>query len=88
MTDSEDATAGASDDDRRQRLLAPRTKASVLWGVVGAMAFLVLVQGYELLFGPAISLVAKAGVTLVVTVATAGSAHVVDRSVSAGNERS
>lgn len=27
----------------------PRLKASLLWGLVGALSFLVLVQGYELI---------------------------------------
>lgn len=31
--------------------MTPRTKASLLWGAVGALAFLALAQGYNLL-GP------------------------------------
>ncbi len=46
-----------------------RTKSSLLWGVVGALSFLVLAQGYELLSGAGVSIVAKAGVALVVAVA-------------------
>jgi len=44
----------------------PRTKGSLLWGVVGGLAFLVLVQGYELLAGIPVSIPAKAGVAVVV----------------------
>jgi len=47
-------------------LMDPRTKASLLWGVVGGLAFLVLVQGYELLAGTPVSLPAKAGVAIAV----------------------
>ncbi|PSP86029.1 hypothetical protein BRC96_00370 [Halobacteriales archaeon QS_6_64_34] len=47
----------------------PRTKSSLLWGVVGALAFLVLLQGYELLAGQRVTLGAKAGVAVVVAVA-------------------
>ena len=43
-----------------------RTRASLLWGVVGALSFLVLVQGYELLAAEPVTLGAKAGVALAV----------------------
>jgi len=45
-----------------------RTKSSLLWGVVAALAFLVLLQGYELLADLRVTLGAKAGVTVVVLV--------------------
>jgi hypothetical protein len=32
--------------------VTPRRKSALLWGVVGLLAFLVLVQGYQLLVGP------------------------------------
>ena len=44
----------------------PRTKGSLLWGVVGSLAFLVLIQGYELLAGTPVSISAKAGVAVAV----------------------
>ncbi|GAA0672175.1 hypothetical protein ACFQDG_11120 [Natronoarchaeum mannanilyticum] len=44
----------------------PRVKASVLWGVVGAMTFLVLHQAYLLLDGEFTSIEAVAAVTLLV----------------------
>ncbi|PYZ03067.1 hypothetical protein C8039_13215 [Halogeometricum sp. wsp3] len=47
----------------------PRTKASLLWGVVGGLAFLVLIQGYELLAGVPVSIPAKARVAVVVGIA-------------------
>jgi hypothetical protein len=43
-----------------------RTKSSLLWGVVGALAFLVLLQGYELLAAQRVSVGAKAGVAVAV----------------------
>jgi hypothetical protein len=46
----------------------PATKASLLWGVVGALSFLVLVQGYELLASQPISATVKVGVALAVGV--------------------
>ncbi len=45
-----------------------RTKSSLLWGVVGGLAFLVLLQGYELLADVRVALGAKFGVALVVLV--------------------
>jgi hypothetical protein len=42
--------------------MEPRLKASLLWGLVGALAFLVLVQGYELLDGPGVSFLVKLAV--------------------------
>jgi len=49
----------------------PRRKASLLWGVVGGLAFLVFVQGYELVAGDPVAIAVKAGVALVVTAVTA-----------------
>jgi len=44
----------------------PRVKASLLWGAVGAMAFLVLHQAYLLVDGEFTSIGAVAAVTLLV----------------------
>ena len=58
----------------------PRTKASLLWGVVGCLAFLVLLQGYELLSGQRVTVAAKGGVAVAVLVgATALSYAAQDR---------
>jgi hypothetical protein len=46
----------------------PRIKSSLLWGVVGALAFLVLLQGYELLAAQRVTLAAKVSVAVVVAV--------------------
>ena len=45
-----------------------RTKSGLLWGAVGALAFLVLAQGYELLAAPGISLLVKLAIAAVVWV--------------------
>ncbi|MCO8242440.1 MULTISPECIES: hypothetical protein [unclassified Haladaptatus] len=46
----------------------PRVKASLLWGVVGALAFLVLLQGYQLVTGYRYSVPMIVGTTLVVAI--------------------
>ncbi|MFB6228024.1 MAG: hypothetical protein ABEH88_05495 [Halobacteriales archaeon] len=43
----------------------------LLWALVGGLAFLVLVQGYELLADERIAVVVKVGVALMVGVASA-----------------
>jgi hypothetical protein len=53
----------------------PHRKASVLWGVVGALTFLVLVQGYELAVGDRVGLLVKTVVTLAVLVAVTTVVH-------------
>jgi hypothetical protein len=67
--------------------MEPYRKASVLWGVVGGLAFLVLVQGYELLAGAAVTVLAKAAVALAVAATVTAAAYVVQPSLD-GNERS
>lgn len=64
-----------------------RRKDSLLWGVVGGLAFLVLVQGYELLADEGVALAVKAGVAAAVLAVTALAAHTL-RPQLAGNERS
>lgn len=43
-------------------------KSSLLWGVIGGLSFLVLLQGYELLTGTFVTVAVKAGVALAVAV--------------------
>ena len=68
-----------SDDtaSRREPVLDPVVASSLLWGVIGGLAFLVLVQGYELLVGPGVSAAVTFGVAVVVTAVSAVSAHLV-----------
>jgi polyferredoxin len=56
----------------------PRAKASLLWGAVGALAFLVLAQGYELLFAPGISLLVKLGIAAVVWVVAGAASYLLE----------
>ena len=55
--------------------MSPRTKASLLWGLVGALAFLVLVQGYDLLLGLDVGFAARFGVAALVGIVAAGLTH-------------
>jgi hypothetical protein len=53
-----------------------RTKATLLWGVIGALGFLVLAQGYLLVSSQRVPYAALLGVAVVVFVAAAVTAHV------------
>jgi hypothetical protein len=53
----------------------PRVKSSVLWGTVGAMAFLALVQGYHLVVDDFLGVAPMAAGAVVVLVATTAAAH-------------
>jgi hypothetical protein len=53
----------------------PRLKSSVLWGAVGAMAFLVLVQGYHLVADDFLGIAPMGAGALVVLGATTAAAH-------------
>lgn len=64
----------------------PERKASALWGVIGGLSFLVLVQGYELAAGTRVGVALKAGVALVVAAAAALLTHFVRPRLRA-NER-
>lgn len=79
-----DGSAAASDDSAAEGEDAGRTRvdpaagrrrASLLWGLVGALAFLVLVQGFELLGGESVTVAVKAGVAVAVGVAAAMSSY-------------
>ncbi len=50
-------------------------KSSLLWGVIGGLSFLVLIQAYHILTGEFVGSAVMAGVALVVTVISALSAH-------------
>ena len=54
----------------------PRAKSSALWGVVGALSFLVLAQGYHLLDGPNVGFLSLLGVALLVAIAASAAAYV------------
>ena len=54
-------------------------KSAVLWGLVGALAFLVLHQGYVLLGNTGVGLLPAIGVAVVVGVVAAGASYVGER---------
>ncbi|WP_049969098.1 hypothetical protein [Haladaptatus cibarius] len=56
----------------------PRVKASLLWGVVGLLSFLVLLQGYELFTDYRYSIGLKVGMALLVAVGASASTYVAD----------
>ena len=53
----------------------PRVKSSALWGLVGAMAFLVLVQGYHLVADDFLGIAPMAAGALTVLGVTTAAAH-------------
>jgi len=64
----------------------PERKASALWGVIGGLSFLVLVQGYELAVATRVGVAPKAGVALAVAALAAILTHLARPRVH-GNER-
>jgi len=64
----------------------PERKASALWGVIGGLSFLVLVQGYELAVATRVGVAHKAGVALAVAALAALLTHLARPRVH-GNER-
>ena len=53
----------------------PRTKASLLWGVIGALTFLVGLQAFRLATGEGATLPVAVGVALLVGVTAAASTY-------------
>lgn len=71
-----DGSAAEGEDAGRTRVdPAAGRRASLLWGLVGVLAFLVLVQGFELLGGESVTVAVKAGVAVAVGVAAAMSSY-------------
>lgn len=58
--------------------MRPRLRSSLLWGLVGLLSFLVLVQGYELLADPGISIAGRLVVALVVGVVATGLSYLAE----------
>lgn len=59
--------------------MEPRTRASLLWGLVGALSFLVLGQGARLVIGLEVDLASLAGIAIGVFVAATVASHLVGR---------
>ena len=58
--------------------MRPRTKSAALWAVIGALAFLVLVQAAELGGGIGIGFKTKVGLAVVVGVVTAATSYALE----------
>ena len=68
--------------------MQPRAKTSLLWGAIGTLVFLVLVQGYTLVTsGPAIGILATLGAAVVVGVCGTVSSYALEGWLTR-NERS
>lgn len=65
----------------------PAVKSSLLWGAVGALAFLVLVQGYHLLTGRFVGAGVMAGMAVLVGLVSAVVTHLLRPLVLQWNER-
>ena len=59
------------------------TTDTLVWGLVGGLSFLVLLQGYELLTPATVDLSVKAGMTVVVTVTSTATIYIMRRRMAA-----
>lgn len=67
--------------------MRPRLKASLLWGMIGALSFLVLAQAYTLFNGQSVPFLAKLGVAALVGIGATGTTYVADGVLSERNRR-
>ncbi|RQG86989.1 hypothetical protein EA462_15190 [Natrarchaeobius halalkaliphilus] len=65
----------------------PRLKSALLWGAVGFMAFLVLVQGYALIVEPLVTIVHGTILAVAVAIATTASAYALEHRIAAWSAR-
>ncbi|AGB30661.1 hypothetical protein Natpe_0739 [Natrinema pellirubrum DSM 15624] len=63
--------------------IGPRTKSAVLWGLVGGLAFLVLVQGYALLVTPLVPITGALALALGVGLASGLGAYLLEPRIAA-----
>jgi hypothetical protein len=63
--------------------MRPDRRAALLWGVIGALAFLVLLQGYELLADRRVSWLVKVAVALVVGGVAGGTTRLLQKRLPA-----
>ncbi|OLZ39945.1 hypothetical protein A6E15_02645 [Natrinema saccharevitans] len=61
----------------------PRTKSAVLWGLVGALSFLVLVQGYALLVAPLVSITGALALAAAVGIGAGLGAYLLEPRIAA-----
>jgi len=64
-----------------------RLRSSLLWGLVGGLAFLVLLQGYELVTTERVDWLVKFAVTVLVMLGGAGLTYLAAGRFPAPNER-
>jgi hypothetical protein len=76
---------GPSNDDPLG--LSRRAKSALLWGLVGALAFLVLVQGYALFVEPLVSITQGALVAVLVGVGAGVGSYLLEHRVAAWTSR-
>ena len=62
--------------------LSARQKSAILWGAVGFMSFLVLVQGYAVLREPIVSIIQGVAVALLVGAGAALGAYLLEYRVA------
>jgi putative flippase GtrA len=67
--------------------LSRRIKSALLWGLVGALAFLALVQGYALFVEPLVTITEGAAVAFAVGVGTTVGAYVLEHRIAAWSAR-
>lgn len=65
----------------------PRVKSALLWGAVGFMTFLALVQGYALYDGPLVSIGQGAAIAFLVGAGAAACAYLLEHRVAAWSAR-
>jgi len=65
----------------------PRYRSDLLWGAIGALSFLVLIQGYHLASGAFVGVGLMAGVAAAVFAVSAAATHVLRPRVARWNER-
>ncbi len=63
--------------------IGPRTKSAVLWGLVGGLAFLVLVQGYALLVAPLVSITGALALAAAVGIGAGLGAYLLEPRIAA-----
>jgi len=76
----------SGDAPRREPLVDPATRSSLLWGLVGGLSFLVLAQGYELLGDLGVGFGPKVAVAVVVAIGAAAATHLTRDRLPTENE--
>lgn len=75
------------DGTKVESTLSPRVKSALLWGAVGVLSFLVLVQGYALLVEPLVTITQGVAIAFLVGIGAAGGAYLLEHRVAAWSAR-